>query len=567
MRSVRLGFCYAVIAGLFFLNSNCFAGFMDNVKGTLSEATTATKEAAGDVADSAKSVGQDMGFVKKEVATPAAKLPGGVTSRIRKMNKELDNVEKKLTTGAGNQVDRAKRAELDLKRAQNYMDEIESRYKGQYSAEHPDMVAAIERLETATTNWKKAMNQAETETAEAIRLEKEQRLAEEARQAEVAKTQLEERQLEEAARQSAEASCDEWSKKFEIYMSGEKGLMAYATDDMGLVAKWRILYQEAEETLNEYPAGLCSRADGVAQYVRTKVAEFKEMDKNIKAELAAAKADMGGFVFNDSPFSGPKDNASKTSFNTGENIYGMIKLQKPLSEIYGQKSNFMVRIDVKIDGKAIHSQFVTVKSADYGARNYLIFNVAPKLKDLIAYSDDNIAYGKSTATTIQGPNELTHHLGALSPGKHTFSFGMYYYGKTWAEGSFTVNGQNYKDYAKLHEKIAKGVIAARTIPPAQMENKGLEKQMTALLKNAGWESVYRLNIVDKDWWIERVDGGNTAVKSRYLAAVAMAKKSDGSYFYKKCTFHQDKLITGAFGELYLSHQGDEVPISKENRDK
>lgn len=77
-----------------------------------------------------------------------------------------------------------------------------------------------------------------------------------------------------------------------------------------------------------------------------------------------------------------------------------------------------------------------------------------------------------------------------------------------------------------------------------MKDEHIAKNMRSLLKNAGWDNVYRLNITDKDWWIERVNGGNTPVKSRYLAAVALAKKSDGSYFYKKCTFHQDKLITG-----------------------
>ncbi len=100
-----------------------------------------------------------------------------------------------------------------------------------------------------------------------------------------------------------------------------------------------------------------------------------------------------------------------------------------------------------------------------------------------------------------------------------------------------------------------------------MQNKKLEKEMTALLKEADWDNVYRLNIIDKDWWIERVNGGNTPIKARYMAAAALTRKPDGSYCYKKCTFHQDKLITGAFGELYLSHQGSEVPINKENIDK
>jgi hypothetical protein len=52
-----------------------------------------------------------------------------------------------------------------------------------------------------------------------------------------------------------------------------------------------------------------------------------------------------------------------------------------------------------------------------------------------------------------------------------------------------------------------------------------------------------------------------------MAAAALAKGSDGEYYYKVCTFHQDKLITGGFGKLYLSHQGDTVPIARKNIDK
>ena len=91
--------------------------------------------------------------------------------------------------------------------------------------------------------------------------------------------------------------------------------------------------------------------------------------------------------------------------------------------------------------------------------------------------------------------------------------------------------------------------------------------MKALLENAGWPPVYRLNIVDKDWWIDRVSGGNSPVKSRHMAAAGLAKGSDGKYFYKICTFHQQMLITGAWGQLELTHQGQPVPVPEGNIDK
>ena len=573
-----------------------YAAFLDSVTDTLSKAGDAIVETAEDVVDSAKSVGEDIGVIDKEEEAPAAngsqnkkpettqkksapaaaaqqsgksaaKLPGGVTSRIDKMDKELDKVEKKLTTGVGSSSDRAKRAKLDLNRAQKYMDEIETRYKEHYSSNDPVMVAARDRLASVSQQWEDALNEATAaESAEAAAAE-EKRKSEEAEKEKIAQDQEQQRRAEENARQTAQASCEEWRQKLEQFMGGDKGLMAYATEDMQLIKEWRIVYDEAGETLKDYPQGLCNSADSAAKYVQQKLSEFEQIDAAATQKMAADKADKGEIVFSASPISDPGNVVPQSEFKTGDYIYGIIRLVKPWSEIYNQKKGFNVRIDVKIDGKKIHAQFVTIKSSDYSARNWLVFNIAPKPSELKAYSDENIEYGKSTPTTIQGPNEMTYHLGALSPGRHQLEFSMYYYGKTWAAGEFSIEGNGFDHYAKLHEKIAKGVVAARTMPAAQMQNSGLEEKMTALLKEAGWDNVYRLNIVDKDWWIERVNGGNTPVKARYMAAAAMTRKADGSYCYKKCTFHQDKLITGAFGELYLSFQGDEVPINKENIDK
>jgi hypothetical protein len=72
--------------------------------------------------------------------------------------------------------------------------------------------------------------------------------------------------------------------------------------------------------------------------------------------------------------------------------------------------------------------------------------------------------------------------------------------------------------------------------------------------------------VDKDWWIDRVAGGNSAEKSRHIAAAALSKDGNG-YFYKKVTFHKDRLITGGYGPLYISHTGDRIEILEENIDK
>ena len=74
------------------------------------------------------------------------KLPGGVSSRLKKMHQEMDRAESALEKGAGTGVDRARRAEQNLKRAGRYKQEIERQYSGKYSEDHPDVAEAFGRL-------------------------------------------------------------------------------------------------------------------------------------------------------------------------------------------------------------------------------------------------------------------------------------------------------------------------------------------------------------------------------------------------------------------------------------
>jgi hypothetical protein len=143
------------------------------------------------------------------------------------------------------------------------------------------------------------------------------------------------------------------------------------------------------------------------------------------------------------------------------------------------------------------------------------------------------------------------------------SFWVLISGKKLALGKFTIEGQDYGAYATLHDAIKKELSAGRPFPPAKMSNPEMEKKMVALLKSAGWQDVLKLHIVDKDWWIDRVAGGNTAVESRHMAAAAAYRHADGKYYYKTCTFHEHMLLTGGFGPLVLTHQGKPVPISLE----
>jgi hypothetical protein len=378
---------------------------------------------------------------------------------------------------------------------------------------------------------------------------------------------------EEAAAQAAaaEAECEGWKDRLSVYTDGDKALYRCVSANAEQMPACKEQYDEAEALLAEF--GETPWAQEPCGAIRSTLSDLERYMENFTAsyeayaaEHAAAIANLGEIVFSKAPID-PNNPADLTNqFNAGDTIYGLIQTKKPWSEIYDGKSSADVMVNVLLDGEKIHAQFVTLKSPELMAQQYLVFEIAPDPDEMTAYANPDRVYGMSTATLRQGPNELTQHLAQLDPGEHTMAFDITYYGTTWAAGGFTVRGDDFGGYAGLHEKIAKAVAEAVTLPPAKKTDKAMAAEMESLLENAGWENIHRINIVDKDWWIDRVAGGDSAVQSRHIAAAALARDDDG-YYYKVCTFHQDRLLTGGFGELYLSHQGDRVPIPEANIDK
>lgn len=378
-------------------------------------------------------------------------------------------------------------------------------------------------------------------------------------------------EAESAKARAAEADCESWKQRMEVYTEGEKALYPCSSAGDTEMPRCKSIYDEAVALMAEFEetpwaAEPCGALHSTLSDLNRYMDNFKPAYDRFSEEQAAASANKGEIVFSREPIDPENPSNLTRQFDAGDNIYGLIRTTKPWSSIYKNESSADVMVNVKLDGKKIHAQFVKLRNPELLARQVLIFEVAPDPDKMTAYDDPDREYGSSTATLRQGPNELTHHLAQLGPGQHTMEFDVAYFGTVWSAGSFTITGDDFRRYADLHEQIAERVSQAVTLPAAKMTNKSMVAEMRSLLENAGWEDIHRINIVDKDWWINRVSGGDSPVKSRHMAAAALAKDGDG-YYYKVCTFHQDKLLTGGFGELYLSHQGDRVPIPEANIDR
>ncbi len=466
----------------------------------------------------------------KTDAQPVAKLPAGVTKRLRDLNRELDHAERAIAKNDGGN------GRYYLKAAQTYMNEIKKGYPDHATDAFTEIRQANER-----------MAQVEEQVGA---LEQKSAVAQDVKE----KTRQE--------KEALQANCEEWAEKLKVYTEGPLALYNYMTDDPATLQKGKERYDQAVQNraqldqLNR-PSGACPHLASTVGLLDRYMLNFETHYARHQKKAAAAIAIKGGILFAKLPIEPTNPQNLTTTFNAGDHIYALVQSKKTFEEIFKKD---WIRIDVKIDGKKIHAQFIKLHKPADRAQKTLAFEIAPAPDKMTAYSNPNMEYGTSKANMKQGPQEMTYHLSKLDPGKHTLAFVIKHYGKTYAQGQFTLQGDNYQFYADLHKKAKTAMSKSVNLPRAKMENPGLASEMQMLLQKAGWADIRRLNIVDKDWWIDRVAGGDSAIKSRHIDAAVLAKDAQG-YFYKKVRFQQDRLITGNWGKLYISHTFDRIHIS------
>lgn len=290
-----------------------------------------------------------------------------------------------------------------------------------------------------------------------------------------------------------------------------------------------------------------------------------------KAEAEPAAAAGGKIVFSTAPIDPDKPENLATSFKSGDYIYGLIQVEKTWRDLLGKgnksATKIEVPIDMLIDGETVDFQYIHIEKPEAIDSKYLVFDVAPEPEKMTAYKTPGFTYAEGKGRRKIGPDTYTFNLAEMKAGKHTVRFQVRSYGDIFSAGEFTIEGEDYKFYAELREKVLQEAFAVATMPKAGMVNKELEDEMRRLLENAGWKDIRKLVIRDKDWWLDRASGGDSPIVSRHLDAAVAAKADDGSFFWCICTFHQHRRLDGSYGPLELTHTGDKKPILEENIDK
>lgn len=279
----------------------------------------------------------------------------------------------------------------------------------------------------------------------------------------------------------------------------------------------------------------------------------------------------GKIVFSRSPIDAAKPGNLASVFKAGDHIYALVQVEKTWRDLLGKgnksATEIQVPLDMLVDGNDVDFQYITIKKAEAIDGKALVVDIAPDPAKMTAYKDPGFAWGEGKGNRKIGPDTYTFNLSELKPGKHTIRFQVRSYGDIFSAGEFTIEGKDYKFYGELREKILKEAFAVAGMPKGQMTDKALEAEMRKILENRGWKNIRKLVIVDKDWWLDRVEGGDSPIKARHIAAAVAAKADDGTFYWCTVTFEQQKLVSGAFGPLELSHTGDKKAIKEENIDK
>jgi hypothetical protein len=269
-------------------------------------------------------------------------------------------------------------------------------------------------------------------------------------------------------------------------------------------------------------------------------------------------------VFSSEPIDPASPPATVSSFKAGDRIYGLLKASKTWKQI--NSSNNYIIVWLYIDGKQKVYKSVGLQRPELLEQDYFVIDIAPDPAKMTNYSDRDIVFPEKDGYKF-GPELFTKYLSELSPGEHTFRLEVKAYNEVYAAGEFTVTGDDFTSYTQLLDQIRNSSAGQQVMPRPGKVDQALQDEMAALLKNAGWPDIRRLVIVDKDWWIDRVSGGDSPVKSRHIAAAAAARDADGGFYFCTVTFHQPMLITGDWGKLELTDTSEKTPIPEANIDQ
>ena len=278
--------------------------------------------------------------------------------------------------------------------------------------------------------------------------------------------------------------------------------------------------------------------------------------------LISAVSAQSRLVFSKSPIDPANPTNLTESFNTGDNIYGLLLLDRTVKEFASEESvrhpqlGYSVNrptlvIDMLIDNIPLfsgrHNYVWDIENKDSAWNSvpndrFFFFDVAPNSANIKTYAYPKLffgvlsSYGRPNNRAKAGAQYYSHQISRLTPGEHTITFKIS--GKDSVEGSFKINGSSYAVYNQLADKLESASAQNATLPAPKMRNAALEASIKTAVRNAGnRDSILRVIITNPDWYIQRNSLGR--ILFRGIFATIAFKKANGSCYFVQEYFKQD----------------------------
>ncbi|MCK6541334.1 hypothetical protein L6Q79_01485 [bacterium] len=263
------------------------------------------------------------------------------------------------------------------------------------------------------------------------------------------------------------------------------------------------------------------------------------------------KTNRGKIVFSKTRIVLKKETSAtaQSSFTAGENIYAMAYFKSTIKELskYGSMSP-KITIAVYVDPAegGILTPWTANKTGEY-----IVKSDHPKMQETTLEVEMTPDPQQTERPEVAA--EFAKLFSELSPRNHTIKVGLFANDQEVAWGTFELDCSEGQDnYKTLSGALAKSKIQNALPPKAKAADKGIEQNMTAVLKSEGFH-VVRVIQTDPTWYVQRNEITGI-VLNRTIQAAVIFKNEEGKCIVEYMNFTQD-YAGNSYGVLYRSSRG------------
>lgn len=318
---------------------------------------------------------------------------------------------------------------------------------------------------------------------------------------------------------------------------------------------------------------------------KTKDVEIEKPSELDAESPEVLKTNPTSIVFSKSPIDAKNAQNLTNDFKSGDYIYALAKLPKPIMELAKVEASSSTYVEVFVysikpplydyqQESEVQVVSCTFKVKGETLKNkFLELEIIPNPQTATSYGNPDYVF-KLFGQKYDGPVEFAEAFSQFESGTNTLKFLVKLHYEEVAAGVIKIKGDSFIDYEKiakdLNETANNAGAKSAEFPKSMKSDASLEKQFLAALKKSNdWGSdrfnaaeILKIAIVDADWHIRRHEISG-AILNHYIRAAIAIKAKDGSCAYYQMTF-MEEYIGNKFTNLKYDGSGDKHSIACEN---